>query len=104
MSARGVERRYSDRSRRRQPRRSPNASLSTSDQFQASHAEIAPAVEPAARTGRTVEVLAQSSRSEEFFDAHPDIREDMARNPGDYLAVVPGAESRLTRVTIVTAL
>lgn len=73
----------------------PMQRYKTWDEFQASHAEIAQQLSRKPELVNSSRYLASHPDLKEFFDAHPDIREDMARNPGNYLAVVPGAEARL---------
>lgn len=65
------------------------------DEFQLSHPEIAKELSRKPELINSSRYLANYPDLKEFFNAHPDIRQDMASNPDNYLAVVPGAEARL---------
>ena len=65
------------------------------DEFQTSHPEIARDLSRRPELINSSKYLARHPDLKEFFEAHPDIRADMAQNPGDYVALAPGAEERL---------
>jgi hypothetical protein len=65
------------------------------DEFQAGHPQLTEALSHNPKLIASPHFLVRHPSLKEFLESHADIWQDMKRNPGNYLPLLPQAEAQL---------